>query len=790
MRSNRIRSSLQLLTLAFLSCLFLVAAGATAAEEPGYGFYRTVEGDVRLTTLERAEPLDVEPNYPLLLGDRIWVAAGGRLEAVLPDQTVLRAGGGTDLYFEDLALYAAESASAGTVLRLLEGEVLVVVADYGDEFQPLRIETPNATIYLQEPGTYRIYADERRWTEVVVREGFSEVVLAEGSVVLRAHEEAVIDGSEDPRVRVYPAGAIDDLEAWAAELDREAEVAATEVHVDEELAYQAAPLARHGEWLPLRAGYVWRPRVPPGWRPYSHGYWTHTPAGLYWVSGYPWGAHTFHYGSWDLHIDYGWVWHPGRVFSPAWVYWYWGPTHVGWVPSGYYTHYYGRHRHHYGPRYPYHYGFHFGTYGYASGYWHHYAHWTFSPVRYFGWRSYRHHWRSGSELHRHNRGRAVPRGVIARDTSSLDRHVWTRPDQAVEVLLRQPVRPGQASQRLPDVTRFVAREPTLGSDVREAIFARPGEIERTPWVAGAPRLRSEVGAPRGDVGGHVADRTPLERNLRSPGDRERAEVVRGLPAEPVGTPGIAASVDRPISVGRPAKRQPATLPSAGVRPSATRPIPENPRARSVAPGVNTRRPLVTAPSASNELPGSPRPSSRLSGFSTRQPTATRRLGERASPAPLQAPSRRSPSTNLGRELPASPAGAPSIEQRVRWSSPPSQRKVPVVQRVLDSIRGSGPTTSRPPSAGYVAPTPRGGSTLRSTPGVSSPRLSAPSVARPSRPTATAPRVSPPVKPNSSNVSRPSPSGSTGRSSVSSSSRSGRPASSSRSQSRTKTKPPG
>ena len=51
MKTNEIHASSKLLRLALLSCLVLVATSATAADEPGYGFYRTVEGDVRLTTL-------------------------------------------------------------------------------------------------------------------------------------------------------------------------------------------------------------------------------------------------------------------------------------------------------------------------------------------------------------------------------------------------------------------------------------------------------------------------------------------------------------------------------------------------------------------------------------------------------------------------------------------------------------------------------------------------------------------------------------------------------------------
>ena len=57
MKPNRVHTSSQFRRLALLSCLvFLATASAGATDEPGYGFYRTLEGDVRLTTLDRAEP--------------------------------------------------------------------------------------------------------------------------------------------------------------------------------------------------------------------------------------------------------------------------------------------------------------------------------------------------------------------------------------------------------------------------------------------------------------------------------------------------------------------------------------------------------------------------------------------------------------------------------------------------------------------------------------------------------------------------------------------------------------
>src|SRR5207253_5554393 len=57
---------------------------------------------------------------------------------------------------------------------------------------------------------------------------------------------------------------------------------------------------------------------------------------LTWVSYEPWGWVPYHYGRWALDPGYGWVWLPGTGYAPAWVYWMYGPSSIGWAPMGYY----------------------------------------------------------------------------------------------------------------------------------------------------------------------------------------------------------------------------------------------------------------------------------------------------------------------------------------------------------------------------------------------------------------------------------------------------------------------
>ncbi len=530
----------RLVSASFAALLALLAAAPAAAgheDESGYGFFRTVEGKSNLTTLEEGEPLEIEPNYPVMVGDRIWVTHGARLELVLPDRGLVRAMGGTDLYLERLALAADGDPGDPTELRLLTGEIQFVVRDAAGDLGPPRVATSGATVYLQDRGVYRISADEDGWTEVLVREGFAEVETDRGSSVVRAGEEARVDGGGYGRVSLARAGREDSLELWAAELDGYAVAGESRRYVDESLHYESAPLDRHGSWIGVEGRYAWRPRVTNSWRPFSHGWWASSPSGLTWVSYEPWGWVTSHYGMWDYHPFHGWVWYPGSYYSPAWVYWYWGPTHVAWIPAGYYANFYG-------PRYGFSFGFRYGVYGWAGGSWGYWDYWTFCPVRYFGHRTYNAYWRSGRDLGRFGTLHAVPRGVITTDTRAIGRERWGKPTEIYDALSRDLSARNRAAvpmEKLVDITDFVARRPELSPEARGAVLTeRPRgsdagsgavgrSLENRPWVAEPPRARSER-LGRGDDAGRVGDERSGSRWVGSPLPRLQPTPTPGAPS--------------------------------------------------------------------------------------------------------------------------------------------------------------------------------------------------------------------------------------------------------------------
>ncbi len=553
-----------ILTLA----LGLLAPAALAAAETGsYGYFRVVEGAATLMQAGTDERASAEINQPVLAGDRLWVPDRSRVELVLADRNILRVDGGSELILERLAA-SPDRDDRATVLRLLEGNLQLVVTQdsLGDELP--RVETPNATVYPQDFGVYRITADRDGWSEVVVRRGSAEVVTERGSSRLRADEEATIDGDRLAEADVQEAGGFDSLERWARQLD-DGFASADLDNVDDNLRYSAAPLARHGSWVYHDGSPYWRPRVAAGWRPYWQGRWIYTPSGMTWISSEPWGWVPYHYGSWDYLPAYGWVWQPGHVWSPAWVYWYWGPSYVGWCPTGYYTRFYG-------PRFGHGSGFRYGVYGWAGGHWGHFNHWSFVRSSYFD-HGYRHGYRDGHrdgywdgrrDVRRYaveagsaDGRRALERGIITTDTKPLKPSTWGNP-QEVQRALRVG-RNGPGAAELPDVTDFIARKPDLSASVTRIVRADGN----TAGLDGTPLKPSTLG--RGDRGARRAE-IPNAKPRNTGGNEGWSNRVGSKPAISLGDDGgdDGNNGDRSRGAGRP--------PTAQAKPEAraVRPAPE------------------------------------------------------------------------------------------------------------------------------------------------------------------------------------------------------------------------
>lgn len=597
----------------------LLSVPVYGEQQTSYAYVRSLEGSATVFQTD-GERVPAELNLPILTGEELWVSPRSRVELHLPGNNILRLDGNSELRFESLA-FSADSNHRTTSLRLLNGEAQLWVREesLGDELP--RIDTENSTIYVQSPGLYRIVASDSQSTQVVVREGHVELLTARGSALARAGEEVWIQGDRWPSVATYRAGPRSSLETWGDQLYSEYR-RARHNYLDSSHGYQAARLGTDGAWIQVGGRYGWRPRMHPSWRPYSAGFWRRTPTGLFWVAAETWGHLTHHYGSWDYAPGHGWLWYPALNFSPAWVYWYWGPSHVGWSPVGYYTNHYRRYwpgLSHYGRGI----GGHFrsGLYGWVGGSWNPYRNWTFCSVSSFGstgsggslGRSTRsRQFTSGAELER-ELGGSLPRGVLTTDTTRVARARWTRPEEAQRLLIEGARDRRGSSIRsrddLEDVSAFVARGKELPDAVARRVVRADRADDKDPAraVGRAGNVRNDRNVDRvGTIQARPMDRTTSSRrsNLQTGGDVVRPSDRNDRQAWRRSRPQVAAPTA--VSTAAPGAR---TLPKANETSPADSQARRTPVVRRVVGGILTSRGAQSSDAAgsSGEAKASPQP---------------------------------------------------------------------------------------------------------------------------------------------------------------------------------------
>ena len=615
------------------------AAIAQSGIDGSYGYLRALDGSATLIQGDTRERVQLVVNEPVLAGDRIFASDESRVEIVLADGNLVRIGDRAELLFRALA-NSGDTSDPASVLELVRGSLqLVVSADQPGAEWPSVI-TPNATIRARGAGSFLIVVDEGRRSEVVVREGVAEVATQTELAEVRRGESLFVEGAQGDRLRFAAAPSLDRLEAWGQGLGDYARGEYT-AHVDPDLHYAASSLSGHGSWVQSGAGVAWRPRVSTGWAPYRHGRWRHTPGGMFWVSYEPWGWVPYHYGYWDLDPDWGWIWFPGQRFAVAHVYWYWGPSYSGWIPSGYYWRHY---RNHYGSGW----GFHFGVYGHIGGGFGRYRHWTFLPHGRLGHRRQYFYSVGGSDF---GRGRkAVERGVLLTDSRLLGREARRRPAQTLAGLRRAVSRDGRTAV---DANGFIDRGTSLPREIerislrgRDARTARPREA-----TAGT---RSDPSRTTATPRVRVTTRSLEGRTLRL----ERSGVQRATrPASGTGA--------------RPAIRRPTTRDAAG---AARRPV-VRPTTRSGSGSVQRASPRardedvrrIVRPRTAREWPAV-----RRTGGATTRPTA-----------------RSNPAIPTFRRAPARPA----VRSTMARPSRPVLRRMPSTRRPV--ARQSVPRSPRP-----------------------------------------------------------------------------------------------
>ncbi len=314
--------------LAFV--LLGLAVPALAQEDYRHGRLRYLEPGV---TLQRATETGAEEavvNLPFLPGDRVWTDAGGRAEFQFESGALLRLDSRSKLDY----LAHGEGRDERVVLRLWSGGLYLRLRD--GRSGGFVVETPGGLVAADERGVYRVDVDSG---EVRLSAYEGEATLESGGrrVDVDGGERTYARGGESPeRPSRFDRGEDDAFARWDEDRERrEAWAAGSRKYLPDELDHYAGDFESNGTWYyEGEVGYVWRPSVAAGWRPYWNGRWVWTAYGWTWAPNDPWGWAPSHYGRWGFSGGLGWYWIPGRTWGPGWVSWATAGDYVGWCPLG------------------------------------------------------------------------------------------------------------------------------------------------------------------------------------------------------------------------------------------------------------------------------------------------------------------------------------------------------------------------------------------------------------------------------------------------------------------------
>jgi hypothetical protein len=675
--------------LALFITLAVAFVALPLAADPGRGqsYFTYDDGGTIVRQGDDGRDAEARVNMPVFPGDEV-ITNRGRAEIRLSDGNVIGLDRGTTIRFHSI-LDSYDGDASQTVIELRSGHAIVHRTDAGADY--VRIDTDSASyVASQQSSIYSIEVDRGK-DRVTVFDGMVEVRTPSRRSQLRAGEE----GSVDDRglyglvsdQRLSP----DDFEKWfirrAERYDR-----GTSRYLDRSLSYADYDLDQNGSWIYVSSfGWAWRPHASQGWRPYVSGYWHSSPSGcLVWVSYEPWGWVPYHYGRWAYDPGYGWFWLPGSGYAPAWVYWAYGPSYVGWAPAGWWDCYKPYYNWCYRPYQRAGLDFGFGFFGRVRANDLDLRPWTFVDSNtLLSNRSDRAALTTDAirnRLARDNGGFATVSSSPARFT----RNELRDPTLAVNNIVRRGIGSGtgnEGSGSSADLAPFFRRDPDLSNQIRDRV------VRTRPSEGGS---RAAVGGGGGSVGGGV-----------SIGGGSPAVVSRGWSGggvAPIGGGSVA-----PIGGGNVAPIGGGSIAPIGGRDISGRvgrgEQPAGPGSGSVAPPAD-RGSVRRDPS---ETPTTPAPSWR---------DRNDRPGRRpANPdTPVASPAERPRDdgswrvrTVRGGDTPPPPASAPAPAAPAPAAAPAPPDRSDVPRRVIDRIGGARVYTdngSRPPRESGPPPAPR------------------------------------------------------------------------------------
>ena len=500
------------LAFTLLSTL-VIAVPLHAAQGRSQSYFTYDDGGTIVRQGDDGREVDARVNLPLFPGDEVTTNRRGRAEIRLADGNIIGLDRSTAIRFRSIFDSYDDSATQ-TIVELIYGHVAVQRTDFNRE--ALRLDTPSASYLAEGPAIYAVDNDSRGADRVSVFYGEVEVRTPVKTAQLREGEEARVDDQGLYGLVSSQRGTADEFERWFVRRSERYETAKSR-YLDRSLAYSDYDLEQYGNWsfISSYGTWGWRPYVNVGWRPYYQGNWVYGPNGcLVWVSSEPWGWVPYHYGRWAYDPAFGWVWLPGSAYSPAWVYWLYGPGYFGWAPAGWYDCY----RPYYGWAYqPYlrtglHFGF--GFYGRVRVNEIDLRPWTFvNADKIISTRVDQAALTTDAVRQRLQRDPAGGFATVSGNPTRFTRSEIKDPAAAINTIARRGIGSGtgrEGSGSATDMTPFFRRDPELSNNVRERI-ARSAVVVGGGGTAavGTPRsLPAGSGVPSPGTPGTIEGRIP------------------------------------------------------------------------------------------------------------------------------------------------------------------------------------------------------------------------------------------------------------------------------------------
>ena len=306
--------------------------GGPSGEEPaktnqGVGRVSMIHGDVSTQRGDSGDWSAAVLNQPVLNGDKVSTAAGGRAEVQLDFANILRLGPNAQA---NIATFTHDHIQ----IQLAQG-----LADYSvfneSEAEP-EIDAPNVAVHpAHKDVIVRVEVRPDGDTVVIVRKGQAQISTPKGIAEVKQGEMATVRGSaEEAQYKISEAPDRDDWDRWNSDRDHLIHSAKSWNHTNRYYT-GAEDLDANGRWEnEPDYGQVWVPNEPADWVPYRDGNWVWEPDyGWTWVGDEPWGWAPYHYGRWMMYGS-SWAWWPGPVWGGGFYRPLWAPAYVSFFGFG------------------------------------------------------------------------------------------------------------------------------------------------------------------------------------------------------------------------------------------------------------------------------------------------------------------------------------------------------------------------------------------------------------------------------------------------------------------------